>query len=199
MRVALYARVSTIDQGQNPETQLFRLREVAKARGWDIFDEYIDFASGKDPNRPQLKRLMADAKQHRFDMVFITRIDRMMRSTKNLFNVLDDLDHYHVGFECSEQEISTKGAMGKFIMNLLSGLAEFERDLTLERSKEGTVRALSEGKLCHRPKGSKDTKKRKSRKGVLKNTPSLLSSPDVNNERDEYQGDKTTSFYRGKP
>ena len=78
MRVALYARVSTIDQGQNPETQLFRLREVAKARGWDIFDEYIDFASGKDPNRPQLKRLMADAKQHRFDMVFITRIDRIM-------------------------------------------------------------------------------------------------------------------------
>jgi predicted site-specific integrase-resolvase len=169
MRVALYARVSTIDQGQNPETQLFRLREVAKARGWEIFDEYIDFASGKDPNRPQLKRLMADAKQHRFDMVFITRIDRMMRSTKNLFNVLDDLDHYHVGFECSEQEISTKGS------------------------------SIVRGKTMSPSQREQGYQEEEVEKRGPKKHPLLLSSPDVNNERDEYQGDKTTSFYRGKP
>lgn len=177
MRVALYARVSTTDQGQNPETQLYRLRELAKVRGWEIYREYVDFASGKNPDRPQFKVLMEDAKQHRFDLIFVTRIDRMMRSTQNLFNVLAELEHYNVGFECSEQDISTKGAMGKLVLTLLSGIAEFERDLTLERSKEGTARAKAEGKLCHRPKGSKDTKKRKSRKGTSKTPPSLLSNP----------------------
>jgi len=45
MKVALYARVSTNDQGQNPETQLYRLRQIAQARGWEIYKEYIDFAS----------------------------------------------------------------------------------------------------------------------------------------------------------
>jgi DNA invertase Pin-like site-specific DNA recombinase len=182
MRVALYARVSTVDQGQNPETQLYRLREIARARGWEIYKEYVDFASGKNPDRPQFKVLMEDAKQHRFDMIFVTRIDRVMRSTKNLFNVLEELEHYHVGFECSEQEISTKGAIGKLTLTILSGIAEFERDLILERSKEGTARAKAEGKLCHRPKGSKDSKKRKSRKGASKTPPSLLSDPGTERE-----------------
>ncbi|MFA5313064.1 MAG: recombinase family protein, partial [Methanomassiliicoccales archaeon] len=95
MRVALYARVSTTDQGQNPETQLYRLRELAKVRGWDIYKEYVDFASGKNPDRPQFKVLMEDVKQHRFDLIFVTRIDRMMRSTQNLFNVLAELEHYN--------------------------------------------------------------------------------------------------------
>jgi DNA invertase Pin-like site-specific DNA recombinase len=156
MKVALYARVSTNDQGQNPETQLFRLRAIAQARGHDIFAEYVDQKSGKDSNRPALEQLMRDARQHKFDLVMVTRLDRMMRSTKNLFTILDELKDFNVGFQCTEQEIQTTGAMGKLILTMLSAIAEFERELGAERREEGTARALAEGKLCHRPRLPED-------------------------------------------
>ena len=146
MRVALYARVSTDKSGQNPETQLFRLRQIAQARGWEVCKVYMDFKSGKDPNRPAFQEMMKAAKVHEFDLIFVTRLDRMMRSTKNLFNILEELKHYKVGFECSERESSTKGAMGKLMLTMLSAIAEFERELTVERSKEGTARAKAEGR-----------------------------------------------------
>ena len=81
MKVALYARVSTNDQGQNPETQLYRLRQIAQARGWEIYKEYIDFASGKNPNRPAFQKLMLDAKAGCFGILFVTRVDRFMPSS----------------------------------------------------------------------------------------------------------------------
>lgn len=168
MRAALYARVSTNDQGQNPETQLHRLRQVCSTRGYTIVGEYIEYASGKNPDRKVLKVLLRDARQGKVDLVLVTRLDRMMRSSKHFFEVLEQLHEWKVKFECSEQDFTTTGSFGKFTMVFLSGLAELERDLTIERSAEGTVRAKAEGKLCHRPKGAKDTKPRKPRsdKGI---------------------------------
>ncbi|WP_236993876.1 recombinase family protein [Methanomassiliicoccus luminyensis] len=163
LRAALYARVSTDDQGQDPETQLFRLRQVCKHREYEIVGEYVEYASGKDPDRKVLKVLLKDAKQGKLDLILVTRLDRMMRSQKHFFEVLEQLHGWNVRFECSEQDFNTKGAFGKFTMSLLSDLAELERNLTLERSAEGTVRAKAQGKLCHRPKGAKDRKPRKPR------------------------------------
>lgn len=182
IKVALYARVSTIGEGQNPETQLMRLRHIAEARGWTIHKEYVDHASGKDQNRPAFQQLMGDAKAHAFDIILVTRLDRMMRSVKNLLNVIEQLDHYSISFECTEQPLSTNGAAGRLFLNITAAFAEFERELIVERSAEGTERAKAEGKLCHRPKGAKDTKKRRSRKGALKRTPSLLSNPAQNQQ-----------------
>lgn len=152
MKVALYARVSTDDQGQNPETQLLRLRETAKARGWEIFDEYIDFRSGKDANRPDFQRLLSDAKGHKVDIILITKLDRMMRSTANLLTVMQDLERWGVALECLDQPIDTKSAIGKFMITLLGAVAEFERELTRSRVKEGMARAKAEGKHCGRPR-----------------------------------------------
>ena len=85
MRVALYARVSTKNNGQNPETQLVALREYAGNRGFGIVEEYVDVGiSGTKDRRPALDKLMKDARARKVDAVLVTRFDRFARSTKHL-------------------------------------------------------------------------------------------------------------------
>ena len=84
-RVALYARVSTKNGGQDPETQLTALREYAKARGFEVFEEYVDVdISGSKEKRPALDQLMKGAKRRFFDAVLVARFDRFARSTRHL-------------------------------------------------------------------------------------------------------------------
>lgn len=79
-RVALYARVSTTDKGQDPELQLRELREYAQRRGWRIASEYVDNGvSGASESRPQLNALMKAARQRRFDAVLVWKLDRFGR------------------------------------------------------------------------------------------------------------------------
>ena len=80
MKVALYARVSKADDSQDPENQLMRLRSYAKMRSWDVYDEYVDRASGADDYRPALDRMMNDAAARRVGLVLTTKIDRIARS-----------------------------------------------------------------------------------------------------------------------
>ena len=76
MRVALYARVSTLN-GQHPEMQLAELREYASRRGWQVTGEYVDEGvSGSKESRPELNRLMADARRRKLDVVLVWKIDR---------------------------------------------------------------------------------------------------------------------------
>ena len=65
LRVALYARVSTLDKGQDPETQLIQLREYAKRRNFEIIGEFIDYASGASEERKQYKLMMEAAKKRK--------------------------------------------------------------------------------------------------------------------------------------
>lgn len=98
MRVALYARVSTLN-GQHPEMQLSELREYGARRGWQIISEYVDEGvSGSRERRPQLDRLMADAHRRKFDLIAVWKIDRFGRSLKHLVNALADLDSLGVAF-----------------------------------------------------------------------------------------------------
>ena len=91
MRVALYARVSTKNNGQNPETQLVALREYASNRQFEIVDEYVDLGiSGSKDRRPALDRLMKDARARKIDAVIVARFDRFARSTKHLVTALEE-------------------------------------------------------------------------------------------------------------
>ena len=69
MRIAIYSRVSTSEQDVN--NQLRALRNYAKAIGGEIVEEYVDIASGKSSNRPEFRRLLKDAEQHKFDLVLV--------------------------------------------------------------------------------------------------------------------------------
>jgi len=66
--VAIYARVSTFDKGQDPETQLLQLREYVARRGFDLADEYIDYATGTNEDRPNYQRLLDDVRKRLVDV-----------------------------------------------------------------------------------------------------------------------------------
>jgi DNA invertase Pin-like site-specific DNA recombinase len=83
VRVALYARVSTLNHTQDSELQIHDLREYVSRRGWEIAAEYVDrgFSGSKD-SRPALNRLMADAGSRKFDAVLVWKLDRFGRSLR---------------------------------------------------------------------------------------------------------------------
>jgi DNA invertase Pin-like site-specific DNA recombinase len=109
-RAVLYCRVSTLDQ--NPETQLLDLRQFAVQRGLDIVGEYTDHGfSGAKARRPELDRMMEDARRHRFDVLIVWSIDRLARNTKHLLQVLDELNGRGIQFVSQREAIDTEGPL----------------------------------------------------------------------------------------
>ena len=125
MRVALYARVSTLN-GQHPEMQLSELRDYAFRRGWEITGEYVDQGvSGSKDSRPALNRLMADAHRRRFDIVACWKVDRFGRSLKHLVNALADLDSYGVAFVSLRDNLDLSTPTGRLMFQIIGAMAEF--------------------------------------------------------------------------
>lgn len=97
IRVALYMRVSTVDQ--HPETQGIELRQFAKQLGYEIVREYVDHGvSGTKARRPALDKLLQEARRRSFDVVLVWSCDRLARSTKHFLEVLDDLNGFGIRF-----------------------------------------------------------------------------------------------------
>lgn len=155
IKVALYARVSSREEQldsngkprQTPENQLRLLRRRAEWDEVDVYHEYVDFASGADPNRPALAQMMRDMKAMRFRKVYVVRLDRITRSLRNLLSLIESLQERGVGLVCTEQDIRTDTSTGKLLIHFLGAIAEFERDLISERTKEGLARAASQGRF----------------------------------------------------
>jgi DNA invertase Pin-like site-specific DNA recombinase len=148
-RVALYTRVSTLDQ--HPETQLHELRQFASQRGFQIVDEYTDHGiSGTKARRPALDRLLSDAPRHRFDVVLVWSCDRLARSTKHFLQVLDELNDLGIQFLSQREAIDTDGPLGRAIVVIVSAVAELERSLIVERVRAGMRRAKLDGRRIGR-------------------------------------------------
>ncbi len=151
-RVALYARVST-KNGQDPETQLIALREYAKARDLEVFNEYVDVGiSGSKDSRPALNQLMEDAKRRRFDAVLVARFDRFARSTRHLVLALEEFNALGVDFISLSESIDTSTPMGKMVFTVIGAVAELERSLIRERVIMGLQRAKAQGRQLGRPR-----------------------------------------------
>ena len=152
-RVALYARVSTKNHAQDPETQLLALREYAKARELEVFAEYVDVGiSGAKDSRPALNSLMADARKRRFDAVLVARFDRFARSTRHLVLALEEFNALGVDFISLSESVDTSTPMGKMVYVVIAAVAELERSLIRERVVMGLQRAVAQGKQLGRPK-----------------------------------------------
>jgi DNA invertase Pin-like site-specific DNA recombinase len=148
-RVALYLRVSTVDQ--HPETQVLDLRQLATQRDLEIVQEYTDTISGVKSRRPGLDQLMADARRGKFDVVMVWAFDRLARSVRHLLETLDELSHLEIEFISFRENIDTGGPLGRALIVIIGAIAELERNLIVERVRAGMRRARLEGRRIGRP------------------------------------------------
>ena len=148
-RAALYLRVSSVDQ--NPDTQLYDLRQMAAQRGYEIVAEVTDKISGVKARRPGLDSLMQDARHGRFDVVLVWASDRIARSVKHFLEVLDELNRLHIEFVSFREQIDTGGPLGRAMVVIIGAIAELERNLIIERVRAGMRRARLEGRQIGRP------------------------------------------------
>jgi len=117
MRTALYARVSTDDREQDPETQLLALRDFARAQGWDVHGEYVDHAPANDPlHRTAWRKLLDDAAKRRFQAVLVFKLDRAFRSVKHMHDTLAVWDAQGIGFVSAREGFDTSTALGRLLM-----------------------------------------------------------------------------------
>lgn len=144
MKVA-YIRVSTEEQNTA------RQEEAMKALGVEkIFMEKI---SGKDTNRPQLKAMMDYLREG--DTLIVESYSRLARSTQDLLRIVDELNKKGITFISLKENIDTTTPQGKLMFTIFAGLAQFERECTLQRQKEGIAIAKEQGKYKGRKPLSK--------------------------------------------
>ena len=153
MKVALYARVSTSDKEQDPETQLMALRDFVKLQGWETYREYVDQAPANDmAHRTAWRELLDQAAKKRFQVVLVFKLDRAFRSVKHMHDTLSAWEAVGVSFQSVRERFDTSTALGRLLLNLLASLAEFELEIIRERVKAGMDRARREGHRIGRPR-----------------------------------------------
>ena len=145
MKVGLYARVSTDDKGQTPETQMDIIRDIAIKRGYEIEGEYIDFKSGKDANRPQWKKLIEKVENEEIDGIMALRLDRVMRSVKHLCDVIATIKNHHAKLIFSDMEFDPDNPNSQLTINILGAIAEWEREIISTRTREGMQHRKAQG------------------------------------------------------
>ena len=146
IRAAIYARVST--QDQNCEMQTRELNEYAARRGFQVCGEYVDTGwSGKLASRPELNRLMADARQRRFDAVIVWKLDRWGRSLVHSVQSIQELASIGIRFIAITQNIDTdeSNPMSRFMLQIFAAFSELEREMIRERVTAGVRNAKRKG------------------------------------------------------
>jgi len=162
MRIALYARVSTRDKDQNPETQFLPLREYAATRADDTVTEYVDTASATDlKHRTAWQRLLDDARHRKIDVVIVWRMDRAFRSVLHAAQTLESLKQWGVGLKSYQEAwLDTTTPMGEMMYYITIAYAHLEKNIISERVKAGMDRAQRQGKAVGPRKITDDPAKR---------------------------------------
>jgi len=147
--VALYARVSTLDQ--SCEMQLQDLRRYVARFGRSR--EYVEIGvSGAQRRRPQLDSLMKDARKRLFDVVLVWKFDRFARSVKHLVDSLEEFRALGIDFISFTEGVDTTTPSGELLFHIMGAVAQFERDLIAERVRAGIAHARAMGKRIGRPR-----------------------------------------------
>jgi len=156
-RAAIYIRISKGEQ--NPALQRDELPAYCASRGWRIIDTYEDHMTGGKDRRPQLDRLVADAKRRKFDVVIVWRFDRFARSTSHLLRALEEFQSLGIDFVSLQEAIDTSTPAGKMVFTVLGAVAELERSIIRERVMAGQRAAKRRGVRFGRPNVDVDVNK----------------------------------------
>lgn len=141
--VVAYARVSTGQQDY--QSQVDRLTAAGATK---VFSEK---RSGLDGGRPELAECMRYVREG--DTLIVTKLDRLARSTADLYRIVTELSDKGVGFKVlDDQAVDTTTRTGKLVMGILALIAEFETEIRKERQMEGIAKAKAEGRMGGRPK-----------------------------------------------
>ena len=161
MKTALYCRVSTKDK-QDITTQETCLKDYVERENLEIYKIYSDIGeSGSKDSRPQFDLMLNDMRQKQFKAILVYKLDRVGRSLQHLINLFEEFKNTNIEFISATQNINTTTPEGKMFLRMLMVLAEYERELIVNRINAGLTRAKREGKTLGRPAGSKDTKRRR--------------------------------------
>ena len=136
-----YVRVST--EEQNTARQEIMLRELG------VDELFVDRASGKNADRPELNRMMNFVR--RGDTVIVESISRFVRNTRDLLDLVERLTEKQVEFVSRKEAIDTTTPTGKFMLTVFAAVAELEREYILQRQREGIAIAKQQGKYRGRP------------------------------------------------
>jgi DNA invertase Pin-like site-specific DNA recombinase len=153
-RIAIYARVSTQDRGQDPENQLLQLRAWCAVAGHQLLGEYVDYVSGgKGANKRRFAAMMEDAHRRQFDVVLVWALDRLSREGMvPTIGHLQRLASYGVAFHSyTEPMLSTDNELVRdIVLAVMASLAKVECQKTSDRTKAGLQRARANGKRLDR-------------------------------------------------
>ena len=151
LRVALYSRVSTSDQDN--ENQLSQLRQYCEARGFKIVSEYIDVCSGGKADRLQLRLMLEQARQRKFDLLLFWSLDRLSREgVLTTLQYLQQLTNCGVNYQSyTEQYLDSLGPFRDAVLAILACIARQERVRISERTLAGLAKARTKGRLGGRP------------------------------------------------
>lgn len=149
-RVALYARVSTVEQaeeGYSIDEQLNLLKEWCDRHGHIIHKEYVDRGiSGKNiKGRPAIQQLLYDASQDAFDIVLVWKMNRLSRKSVDLLTIVDQLQKRNIGFRSYTEQYETETPSGVLQFQMMAAIAEFERANIAENVKMGMIARAKEG------------------------------------------------------
>jgi DNA invertase Pin-like site-specific DNA recombinase len=152
-RVAIYARVSTKDKGQEVENQLRQLREFSSLQGWAVCCEFVDHETGSTNDRTAFQTMFKDASQRKFDVLLFWALDRHSRE-----GVLETLQHlnrltsYGVGYRSlTEQYFDSCGIFKDAVIAIIATVAKQERVRISQRVRAGLEVARAKGKRIGRP------------------------------------------------
>jgi site-specific DNA recombinase len=149
VRVAVYARVSTQEQateGTSLEYQAGQLESYCESQGWVIWQSYVDPGyTGKDGDRPGLKRLLADAKLGLFEKVVVHKLDRLARKLRLLLEIEEKLKEHGVALHSVKETIDTSTPIGRTVFQMLGLVSEWERDTIADRTRTGRLQRYKEG------------------------------------------------------
>jgi site-specific DNA recombinase len=153
-KVAIYVRVSTEEQakeGLSVDAQIEKCKAFCKARDWGVFKVYRDAGySAGNLNRPALELLFRDAKEKKFNIILVYKLDRFSRKLRDLIMVLEDLKEKKINFTSVTEQIDTTSAMGEAFFQIIGVFAQLERGMVKERVELAFDRKIDLGESLSR-------------------------------------------------